>query len=298
MKSLLEVHSLTRRYGQIVAVDGISFHINTGQCFGLLGPNGAGKTTTIEMMEGILQPDSGSVYYKGEPLGQMFRSECGIQFQNTALQEFLSVRETLKLFQGLYPNSADLDELIQRCHLQEFLENDNRELSGGQRQRLLLAIALINNPEIVFLDEPTTGLDPQSRHNFWDLIRDILKRGTTVILTTHYMEEAAELCDELIIMDHGCIIAQGTPQELLTTHFSERLVSLPAHSLTHEQQQRLSGTALELQYNKEAIEVLTSDINQTLKILLEIGIDLNAVQIHQRNLEDLFLKLTGHDLRV
>lgn len=297
MKPLLEVRSLKKHFGQTVAVADVSFQINSGQCFGMLGPNGAGKTTTIEMMESITDPTSGEIFYKGEALGQTFRTECGIQFQNTALQEFLTVRETLNLFQGLYPDSADLEELIQRCNLSEFLDKDNRQLSGGQRQRLLLAIALINNPEIVFLDEPTTGLDPQSRRNFWALIRDILDRGTTVILTTHYMEEAAELCDEIIIMDHGHIIAQGTPQELLTAHFSERTVRLPVSILSDGLFQQLKKASLHFQVNKEMIEILTDDINRTMKMLLDIGVDLNAIQIQQRNLEDLFLKLTGHELR-
>ena len=298
MTALLEVQSLVKHFDKTVAVDDVSFQINKGQCFGMLGPNGAGKTTTIEMMEGITDPTSGLVFYKGEPLGQTFKSECGIQFQNTALQEYLTVIETLKLFQGLYPNSADLEELIQRCNLGEFLNNDNRELSGGQRQRLLLAIALINNPEIVFLDEPTTGLDPQSRHNFWELIRDILARGTTVILSTHYMEEAAELCDEIIIMDHGHIIAQGTPSDLLESHFSERLVRIPVNYISDEHISRLQKETFKVEHNKEWFEILTNDINQAMKILLELGIDLSYLQIRQRNLEDLFLKLTGHELRV
>jgi len=300
MTPLLEVQNLIKNYSDITAVAGVSFQIRAGQCFGMLGPNGAGKTTTIEMMEGITEPTSGKVFYKGEALGQTFRSECGIQFQNTALQEFLTVRETLKLFQGLYPNSTDtdLDELIQRCNLSEFLDNDNRKLSGGQRQRLLLAIALINNPELVFLDEPTTGLDPQSRHNFWKLIRDVLKHGTTVILSTHYMEEAAELCDEIIIMDHGSIIAQGSPTELLQSYFSDRLVRIPETYLSSEHRQLLQNQQLKLQQQNGWIEILTSDINQTVTILLDAGVDLSFLQIRQRNLEDLFLQLTGHELRV
>lgn len=297
MAPLLEVQNLTKDYSDISAVAGVSFQIKPGQCFGMLGPNGAGKTTTIEMMEGITEPTSGKVFYKGKALGQTFRSECGIQFQNTALQDFLTVKETLKLFQGLYPQSADLDELIQRCNLVEFLDSDNRKLSGGQRQRLLLAIALINNPDLVFLDEPTTGLDPQSRHNFWKLIRDVLNRGTTVILSTHYMEEAAELCDEIIIMDHGRIIAQGSPTELLQSHFSDRLVRIPESCISGEHRQLLQDEQLQLQQHNGWIEILTSDINQTMKLLLNAGVDLSFLQVRQRNLEDLFLQLTGHELR-
>ncbi|MCW8931534.1 MAG: ABC transporter ATP-binding protein [Gammaproteobacteria bacterium] len=300
MTPLLEVQSLKKNYHTNIAVDNISFHIKKGQCFGMLGPNGAGKTTTIEMMEGIIQPTSGDVLYKGNPIGQLFREQCGIQFQHTALQDFLSVRETLKLFAGLYPESSDLDDLIERCHLESFLDRDNSKLSGGQRQRMLLAIALINNPEIVFLDEPTTGLDPQSRHNFWDLIKNVLSRGTTIILSTHYMEEAAELCDEIIIMDHGHIIAQGSPVNLLQQHFNERLVRFPKKELSPsfiETLQTPSAFQHLLLQEDDWIEISTTDVNKTIECLLKEGVDLNFLQIRQRNLEDLFLDVTGKDLR-
>lgn len=297
MTAIFEVNSLSKNFQTTIAVDNVSFQINKGQCFGLLGPNGAGKTTTIEIMEGITKPTSGKVLYKGEPLGQEFREQCGIQFQHTALQEFLTVRETLRLFAGLYPKSSDLDDLIKRCNLASFLDRDNRMLSGGQRQRMLLAIALINNPEIVFLDEPTTGLDPQARHNFWDLINNVLSHGTTVILSTHYMEEAAELCDEIIIMDHGRIIAQGEPGQLLQQHFTERLVRIPEKELSaayiKELKQKYS-----LSQEKGWIEIATADVNKTMENLLHQGIDLSFLQIRQRNLEDLFLELTGRDLRL
>ena len=267
----------------------------------MLGPNGAGKTTTIEMMEGITQPTSGKVLYKRESIGQLFREQCGIQFQHTALQDYLTVRETLKLFAGLYPKTSNLDDLIKRCNLEHFLDSDNRKLSGGQRQRMLLAIALINDPEIVFLDEPTTGLDPQARHNFWDLIKNVLSRGTTIILSTHYMEEAAELCDEIIIMDHGHIIAQGSPAKLLQQHFTERLVRIPVDVLSSiqiEELKQASPFQHILMQQDDWIEISTIDVNQTIKQLLTKGIDLNFLQIRQRNLEDLFLELTGKDLRL
>ncbi|WP_198264837.1 ABC transporter ATP-binding protein [sulfur-oxidizing endosymbiont of Gigantopelta aegis] len=303
MTAILEVYSLSKSYQKTTVVDNIAFKIKQGQCFGMLGPNGAGKTTTMEMMEGICEPSSGQILYKGEPIGQLFRSQCGIQFQNTSLQDFLTVRETLKLFAGLYPHSSDIDDLIARCHLTEFLDSDNRKLSGGQRQRMLLAIALINDPEIVFLDEPTTGLDPQARHNFWDLIKNVLSRGTTVILSTHYMDEAAELCDEIIIMDHGHIIAQGSPTELLQQHFSERLVRIPQSYLSSEHLAELTAKHPDLIHHAQLqgddwTEIPTSDVNQTMKYLLDEGIDLSFVQIRQRNLEDLFLQLTGRDLRL
>jgi ABC-2 type transport system ATP-binding protein len=294
---IIEVKSLLKHYDNVTAVDDISFKIKPGICFGMLGPNGAGKTTTIEMMEGITTPSSGEILYKNKPIGKTFRNECGIQFQHTALQDFLTVKETLELFQKFYPQSEDIATLVERCKLDEFIKNNNQQLSGGQRQRMLLAIALINKPEIVFLDEPTTGLDPQARHNFWELIKDVLNRGTTVILSTHYMEEAAQLCDEIIIMDHGHIISQGAPDKLLHQHFSERLVRFPESILSPALINQLKLKQKLIQH-ESWIEISTADVNQTLKILLDMDINLNQIQVRQRNLEDLFLELTGRELRL
>jgi len=293
MKTILEIHNLIKEYPGVKAVNGVSLKIEQGRCIGLLGPNGAGKTTTIEMIEGITEPNSGEILYKGEPQGERFKIECGIQFQHTALPEYLTVIETLRLFQGLYPKSSSLDELIQTCNLGEFLGRDTQQLSGGQRQRLLLAIALVNVPEIVFLDEPTTGLDPQARRNFWELIRSIQARGTTIILSTHYMEEAAELCDEIAIMDRGQIIAQGSPEDLLHQHFSERYIRLPEHAF----EGKLAGLSLPLHQTNGWIDITTTDVNATINELLQQGIELSQLQVRQCNLEDLFLQLTGKELR-
>jgi ABC-2 type transport system ATP-binding protein len=226
MQNALQVRDLVKRYPGVTAVDGVSFAVQEGSCFGLLGPNGAGKTTTIEIMEGILKPTSGEVLYRGEPLGPRFRDEAGIQFQFTALQDYLTVREHLNLFRRLYQAGPSVDELIDLCSLREFHDRDARKLSGGQRQRLLLAIALVNDPTIVFLDEPTTGLDPQARRNFWELLNRIKARRKTIVLSTHYMEEAYTLCDQIIIMDHGHIIAQGSPRSLLAEHSAHTLEDL------------------------------------------------------------------------
>ncbi|MDH3355489.1 MAG: ABC transporter ATP-binding protein [Chromatiales bacterium] len=293
MKTILEIRNLVKEYPGIKAVNGLSLKIEQGLCIGLLGPNGAGKTTTIEMIEGITPPTSGDILYKGEPQGERFKVECGIQFQHTALPEYLTVIETLKLFQGLYPQSAPLDELIRTCNLNEFLDRDTQKLSGGQRQRLLLAIALVNKPEIVFLDEPTTGLDPQARRNFWALIRSIQASGTTIILSTHYMEEAAELCDMIAIMDRGTIIAQGSPDDLLHKHFSERLVRLPEDVFQGE----LSLLGQSVHRGNGWIDITTTDVNRTISKLLEHHIELTQLQVRQCNLEDLFLQLTGKELR-
>lgn len=293
MPAILEVRDLVKRYPVVTAVDGIRFAVQKGECFGLLGPNGAGKTTTVEMMEGIIAPTAGEVFYQGKPVDAHFRQEVGIQFQSTALQDFLTVRETLQMFRNLYTRGLDVDELVQMCTLQEYVDRDARKLSGGQRQRLLLALALVNDPEILFLDEPTTGLDPQARRNFWDLIRTIKARDKTVVLTTHYMEEAFLLCDRIAIMDHGHIIAEGPPATLLAKHFHDVILQLPREDL------RLSAAELGLPLHEagDNFEIQTADVDGTLQRLMEKKIPLGRLQIRARTLEDLFLELTGKELR-
>ena len=209
MPALIEVDNLVKEYPGVRAVDGISFCVEEGACFGLLGPNGAGKTTTLEILEGITDADGGRIQYRGTARDDSYRQVIGIQFQNTALQDFQTVQEALHLFASLYPRHRPFGELIELCNLGELLDRDTRKLSGGQRQRLLLAIALVNDPDLVFLDEPTTGLDPQSRRNFWALIEGIRREGKTILLTTHYMEEASVLCDEIAIIDRGRIVRTG-----------------------------------------------------------------------------------------
>lgn len=292
MATLLEVRNLVKRYPGVHAVNGTSFAVGEGICFGLLGPNGAGKTTTIEIMEGITPPTAGEVLYRGRPLGSRFRQEVGIQFQFTALQDFLTVHEHLTLFQSLYERTMPLDELIEVCALEPILERDAGKLSGGQRQRLLLAIALVNDPIVVFLDEPTTGLDPQARRNFWQLVEHIKVRKT-ILLTTHYMEEAYLLCDEIAIMDHGEIIAQGPPSALLAEHFQDVILELPREDFS-VRPDRLPLTILE---KENAVEILTQDVNKAIEILLAHHISLARLQIRPRTLEDLFLELTGRELR-
>jgi ABC-2 type transport system ATP-binding protein len=291
---MLEITELRKHYAGVKAVDGISFTISRGTCFGLLGPNGAGKTTTVEMLEGILTPTAGSIRYKGAPLGRRFRQEAGIMFQHTALQEYIKVREVLSLFQRFYPHTRPIEELVEICALEEFLERDTRKISGGQRQRLLLALALINNPEVVFLDEPTTGLDPQSRRNLWEQVRKIKAENKTLVLTTHYMEEAHELCDEIIIIDHGRIIEQGVPQTLLAAHFDNAVITLPRESLPTGFEPDPGASLLP---QNERIEILSRDLNVSIPHLLAQGISLNQLEVRSPTLEDLFLELTGHQLR-
>ena len=291
---ILEVRHLHKHYTNVKAVDGVDFSVAKGICFGLLGPNGAGKTTTIEMMEGMVKPTSGEILYKGEPIGERFRREAGIQFQSTALQDFLTVRENLKFFSSLYPKSLPMQTLIDMCRLRDYLDRDARKLSGGQRQRMLLALALVNDPDVVFLDEPTTGLDPQARLNFWELVNTIKARHKTVLLTTHYMEEAYNLCDEIAIMDHGKIIAHGSPDELLFEHFQDVIIELPARDFPAAAQ-HLPHRILDKV--NSSVQITTKDVNATLSQLMQYGASLAGLQVRPRTLEDLFLELTGKELR-
>jgi ABC-2 type transport system ATP-binding protein len=293
MTPVLEVRHLVKDYPGVRAVDDVSFAIEAGTCFGLLGPNGAGKTTTVEIMEGVMTPTSGEALYRGEPLGTRFRAEAGIQFQKTALQDFLTVRETLALFRRLYPHGRDVDELIHLCALEQVAGRDNRKLSGGQQQRLLLAIALVNDPQVLFLDEPTTGLDPQARHNFWDLIRRIKAERRTVLLTTHYMEEAYFLCDVVAIMDRGRIIAQGPPSRLLKEHFDDVVLELPRADFPGDP----AAFPLPVLQAGDRVEISTGDVEGALRVLLDSGVPLRHLHIRPRGLEDLFLELTGRELR-
>lgn len=293
MDYLLEVSQLHKHFGTVKAVDGVSFGIRPGICFGLLGPNGAGKTTTIEMIEGIIEPGSGEIFYKGRKRDARFSQESGIQFQSTAIQDFLSVTEVLSLFQQLYKQPLPIEQLIELCQLSEFVDQQANKLSGGQKQRLLLALALINDPVIVFLDEPTTGLDPQSRRRFWELIQTIKAQGKTIVLTTHYMDEAELLCDELIIMDHGRIIDQGSPRALLEKHLPDKRVCIKKPEADIDLA-AINGKVLD---HDDELEFITSSVEQTLQSLIQQKIDLSSLRVRNPTLEDLFIKLTGHQLR-
>jgi len=290
---ILEVRNLVKQYPSVTAVDGLSLAVPEGICLGLLGPNGAGKTTTIEIMEGILNATSGEVRYRGAALDQRFREEAGILFQKTALQDFLTVRQSITMFRGLYQRGLDVDEVIRLCALEKLADRDNRKLSGGQQQRLLLAIALVSDPVLLFLDEPTTGLDPQARRNFWELIQSIKARNKTIILTTHYMDEAELLCDDIAIMDGGHIIARGGPRELLQQHFEEVLLDLPRQDFPETARQ----LPLKIIDSTDRVEIATQDLETTLRTLLDAHVPLKNLRIRPPNLEDLFLELTGKELR-
>ncbi|MCP4688269.1 MAG: ABC transporter ATP-binding protein [Desulfobacterales bacterium] len=291
--ALLEVKNLVKKYGKLTAVKDVSFSIRPGICFGLLGPNGAGKTTSIEVIEGIVRPTSGEILYKGRPRDGRFKHEIGIQFQRTALLAFLTVRETLKIFGSLYTKPLHPDELVALCGMEPFQHQMNDKISGGQRQRFLLALALVNNPALVFLDEPSTGLDPRARQRLWDIIREIKKNGKTVVLTTHYMEEAERLCDEIAIMDQGEIIARGRPDELIEIHCRGLTVVIPKKSGLSS----LENLSTRCREVDDRIEIETDDINACLTELMSRGVDMTGLAVRSPNLESVFLNLTGKQLR-
>ena len=291
MATILEIKNLYKYYGSVKAVDGINFTVEEGHCFGLLGPNGAGKTTTIELIETILKPDSGEIYYKGNPINRSFKEKIGIQFQSTALQDFLTVKETLTLFSSLYAKPRPLEEIVEICSLDDIITRDNRKLSGGQRQRMLLGIALINDPELIFLDEPTTGLDPHARRNFWKLIDDIKSQGKTVILTTHYMDEAEFLCDDIVIMAQGKIIERGHPETLLHRYFEDAVIQIPKENIQDE-----LNLPCQYEVHGDFIKINCNDIDGIMKELMTKNVGLTGLTIEKPNLDDLFIKLTGESL--
>lgn len=294
---LLEVQNLVKRYPKLTAVDNTSFHVKEGTCFGLLGPNGAGKSTTIECIEMVSKPTSGNILFKGKPTDRDFLLSLGVQFQETALPPKLTVKECLEFFSNLYEKSVPIDELIEKCQLGEYFNQQHDKISGGQRQRLLLAVALCHDPELIMLDEPTTGLDPQSRRNLWDLVKSIKAKGKTIILTTHYMDEAYELCDEIAIMDHGKIIAQGSPQNLLRENFKTVVIVIPKDGNENFSELINNNSGFSIQEQQNHYEVRTETLNETLNYLSEQKLDLSGMSIRQSNLEDLFIKLTGKELR-
>lgn len=290
---LVQVRDVKKEYSSITAVDGVSFTISKGSCFGLLGPNGAGKTTLIEIIEDILAPTSGEILYKGRPRSSAFCQEVGIMFQQTALLAFLSVRETLATFAGFYHNPVDVDLLMRQCHLTEIQKQMNDQISGGQRQRLLLALSLVNNPELLFLDEPSTGLDPQARQNLWGIVNTIKSKGKTIVLTTHYMEEAQSLCDQIAILDQGRIIAMGSPSQLIKTHCKGVTITLAGL----ENDSALAHISATVQCRNGKVELMTDNVTETLSQLLAANVDLSDMSVRSPNLEDVFLTLTGKKLR-
>jgi ABC-2 type transport system ATP-binding protein len=291
--SLLEAIDIKKHYQRLRAVDGVSIGIARGSCFGLLGPNGAGKTTLVEIIEDIIDPTSGTILYKGASRKAQFRQEVGIMFQQTALLSFLTVAETLETFSRLYDKTETIGHLIDLCHLAEVKAQLNDKISGGQKQRLLLALALLNRPELVFLDEPSTGLDPQARRNLWDIIKTVKSKGRTIVLTTHYMEEAEKLCDDIAILDKGKVIARGAPHELIETHCQRATLSVPKDQFPKNPGD-IRGFINE---RGDRVQIRTENVNAVVGQLLSKGVDMRGVNVKTPTLEDVFLKLTGRSLR-
>jgi len=306
---IIQAHGLVKRYGRLTAVDGVSFAIRRGEIFGLLGPNGAGKSSTLDMLEGIRPADGGAIVIDGLDIRRNRRaiqSRIGVQLQATSLFEYLQVSETIALFGSFYPKAIAPETLLREVALEDKARAYPQDLSGGQRQRLALALALVNDPTLVFLDEPTSGLDPQSRHMVWEQVLRLRERGKTVVLTTHFMDEAQTLCDRIAIMDHGRVIAQDTPAALIATLGASAAIecALIAGSveapISVDDLSGLPGVS-EARLRGDTALIYTDRLEATLVALLRLagahGAQVDHLQTHAPTLEDVFLKLTGRGLR-
>jgi ABC-2 type transport system ATP-binding protein len=300
----IEVDALVKRFDELTAVDGISFSVAPGTCVGLLGPNGAGKTTTVEILEGLQNPTSGSVRVLGKRWdedGEALRARIGIALQETRFYEKLSVRETVTLFRSFYPGGLDVDAAVARVALEEKQDARVGKLSGGQRQRLALAVALVGDPELLFLDEPTTGLDPVSRRGLWEVIEQLKARGRTVVLTTHYMEEAERLCEDVIIVDHGRVVARGSPAELVAAHGGDQIIEFEARLALPESVCRALPGCSSVRVREGTVRLSVRELAEAVPALLRAAESARATLVrlstHASTLDDVFLNLTGRSLR-
>ncbi|HUB28992.1 MAG TPA: ABC transporter ATP-binding protein [Terracidiphilus sp.] len=306
----LRIVGLRKAYADVVAVDGLDLEVTRGECFGLLGPNGAGKTTTIEICEGLTEPDSGTVEVLGmhwKARAGELRQRIGIQLQETQFPDKLTVEETVRLFRSFYRRGISVDEAIRTAELEEKRASRVGGLSGGQKQRLAMACALVGDPELLFLDEPTTGLDPQARRHLWDLVEQLRQAGRTIILTTHYMEEAERLCDRVAIIDHGRIIAQGTPQHLIASLGGEHIVEF-AIARAQGDKDGLDASMLtaipgirshrvDAGLHQLSVHELHTAVPRVFEALSSRGFELSEFRTHSATLEDVFVGLTGRTLR-
>ena len=301
---VIRVRGLTKRYGDVQAVAGIDFDVAPGEVFGLLGPNGAGKTTTVEILEGLRKPDGGEVTVLGRDAvrdAHSLKPRIGVSLQTASMYPKLTVTELIDLFRSFYPRSKPTAELIDALELGERKDARSADLSGGQRQRLAVALALVNDPELVFLDEPTTGMDPAARRALWDIILALKAEGRTVLLTTHYLEEAEILCDRVAIMDHGQILEEGTVEELVSSHFKERAVRFDTIAgLTDERLAAMPG-ASSVKHEDGEVIIYTRDVAATIGAVLAaseaLGLEPANLGVRRPTLEDVFLDLTGRALR-
>jgi ABC-2 type transport system ATP-binding protein len=303
MPLALVCRGLVKRYPDVTAVDGLDLAVEAGECFGLLGPNGAGKTTTVEILEGLTAPSAGEVEVLGERwvgAGLALRARIGVQLQETRFPEKLKVGEVIALFRSFYPRGLEPDEALARVSLGEKSNAQVRTLSGGQKQRLSLACALVGDPEVLFLDEPTTGLDPASRREIWEIVEQLKARGRTVLLTTHYMEEAARLCDRVAIVDRGRRLAQGTPAELVASLGAEHVVEIEADGELDERALAALPGVEAVRRAGAVFRLTVRDVARAVPPLLahlaERGRAASRLATHHATLEDVFLSLAGRSL--
>lgn len=303
---IIEITNLVKHYGDIKAVDGISFQVEEGEIFGMLGPNGAGKTTTVEIIEGLRVADSGQVRVMGLDVlkaGNKIKQKIGIQLQTPSLLPLLNVEEVLDTFAGFYRHHLTVDAMLELLALEESRKVVVKNLSGGQQQRLSVAMALINDPDIVFFDEPTSGLDPQARRGLWSVIEGMQAKGKTVFLTTHFMEEAERLCDRVAIMDHGKIIALGSPAELIREHFQEKAIEFEVEQPPPQAVLRGLPGATRVDIDAGEVVLHSDNIPATMSALLkyaengEPSAQIKDLRVREASLEDVFLKLTGRKIR-
>lgn len=300
----IEVSELHKHFGDVHAVRGLNLQVQRGEIFGLLGPNGAGKTTTLEMLEGLTKQDSGDIRLLGmdwHKQGATIRERIGVQFQSTTLDDKITVREVIDMFACFYDNPRSTDELLRALQLEDKADAYQSQLSGGQRQRVAFALALVNQPELVFLDEPTTGLDPQARQRLWDLVRQLKKEGRTVLVTTHYMEEAESLCDRIAIMDHGQILQLGTPRELIASLNQASYAELEFQEQAPEVQPFATRLGMQVEVKAQHWVIPLTDPKRDLQQIMACveSLELPMEQLHVRRatLEDVFLHHTGRSLR-
>jgi ABC-2 type transport system ATP-binding protein len=304
VEKVVEVYDLKKYYKDVKAVDGISFHVRKGQVFTLLGPNGAGKTTTLEILEGLKQPDSGEMVILGQPCKKVtakMKDRYGILLQENQFINKIKVSELISLFSTFFTRSLPLDQILEQITLKDKANAFVEALSGGQKQRLAIGLALVNDPEIIFMDEPTTGLDPQARRNVWELINTLREQGKSIFLTTHNMEEAEQLSDYVYVMDHGKIIANGTPKTLIQSIGKEKVIEFEKRDLSEASIDNLKTRFDHVSVKGEVIHIYEEDLTACLPTLLAWAQDnrfeMANLAFRQPNLEDVFLALTGKGLR-